>query len=37
MALIFPGMDPYLEHPDLWSEVHHRLISAIALKGRQAG
>ena len=31
MALIFPGMDPYLEHPDLWSEVHHRLISAIAI------
>jgi hypothetical protein len=23
-------MDPYLEHPDLWSEVHHRLITAIA-------
>ncbi|MGK7875705.1 MAG: DUF4058 family protein [Xenococcaceae cyanobacterium] len=27
----FPGMDPYLEHPELWSEVHHRLISAIAI------
>lgn len=26
----FPGMNPYLEHPELWSEVHHRLISAIA-------
>jgi len=27
----FPGMDPYLEAPDLWPEVHHRLISAIAI------
>jgi hypothetical protein len=26
----FPGMDPYLEHPSRWSEVHSRLISAIA-------
>ena len=26
----FPGMKPYLENPDLWSEVHHRLITAIA-------
>jgi Protein of unknown function (DUF4058) len=26
----FPGMDPYLEHPGMWPEVHHRLISAIA-------
>ncbi|NJM47030.1 MAG: DUF4058 family protein [Alkalinema sp. RU_4_3] len=26
----FPGMDPYLEHPSMWPEVHHRLISAIA-------
>lgn len=26
----FPGMDPYLENPDLWSEVHSRLIVAIA-------
>lgn len=26
----FPGMNPYLENPDLWSEVHHRLITAIA-------
>jgi hypothetical protein len=23
-------MNPYLEHPDLWSEVHSRLIVAIA-------
>lgn len=26
----FPGMDPYLENPDLWPEVHSRLIVAIA-------
>lgn len=26
----FPGMDPYLEHPELWPGVHHRLIVAIA-------
>lgn len=30
MSSPFPGMNPYLEHPDLWSEVHHRLITAIA-------
>lgn len=23
----FPGMDPYLEHPGRWPDVHHRLIS----------
>ncbi|MCL1473347.1 DUF4058 family protein [Argonema antarcticum] len=26
----FPGMNPYLEHPELWSGVHHWLIIAIA-------
>lgn len=26
----FPGMNPYLENLELWSEVHHRLISSIA-------
>ncbi|MGD1716830.1 DUF4058 family protein [Dapis sp. BLCC M172] len=26
----FPGMDPYLEHPDLWPGLHHRLIVRIA-------
>lgn len=26
----FPGMNPYLENPGFWSEVHHRLITAIA-------
>ncbi len=25
----FPGMDPYLEHPDLWPDVHNGLITAI--------
>src|SRR5205823_2775570 len=23
----FPGMDPYLENPGLWSDVHHNLIT----------
>lgn len=27
----FPGVDPYLENPELWPEVHHRLITAIAI------
>jgi Protein of unknown function (DUF4058) len=26
----FPGMNPYLENPDLWSEVHFGLISVLA-------
>ena len=26
----FPGMNPYLEHPQLWSEVHNRLIVNLA-------
>jgi hypothetical protein len=26
----FPGMDPYLEHPALWPDVHNRLITALA-------
>lgn len=25
----FPGMDPYLEEPGLWPDVHHELISGI--------
>lgn len=29
MQLPFPGMDPYLEQPSLWPDVHHRLITAI--------
>lgn len=27
----FPGVDPYLENPELWTEVHHRLITAISI------
>ena len=30
MSLIFPGMDPYLEHPVLWTGLHSRLIVYIA-------
>lgn len=30
MSSPFPGMNPYLESPELWSEVHSRLIVAIA-------
>lgn len=30
MASPFPGMDPYLENPELWSAVHSRLIVAVA-------
>lgn len=26
----FPGMDPYLEHPDFWPALHHWLIIEIA-------
>jgi hypothetical protein len=26
----FPGMNPYLEHPSLWPEIHNRLIVAIS-------
>src|SRR5262245_34325750 len=25
----FPGMDPYLEEPGLWPDVHHGLISEM--------
>lgn len=25
----FPGMDPYMEHPSLWPDVHNSLIAAI--------
>jgi hypothetical protein len=27
MSMIFPGMDPYLEDPQLWPGVHHALIT----------
>lgn len=26
----FPGMDPYLEDPATWQDLHHRLISSIS-------
>ena len=25
----FPGMDPWLEHPAIWPQVHNSLIAAI--------
>ena len=28
--MIFPGMDPYLEHPALWPGVHSRMVIYIA-------
>lgn len=30
MASPFPGMDPYLEHPEIWPGVHLFLIAALA-------
>lgn len=27
----FPGMDPYLEHPALWPDVHNGLVAALQL------
>jgi hypothetical protein len=30
MAMIFPGMDPYLENPHAWPGVHSRLIVYLA-------
>lgn len=29
MPTPFPGMDPYLEHPALWPDVHNRLIAEL--------
>lgn len=29
MPTPFPGMDPYLERPDLWPDVHNSLITAL--------
>ena len=26
----FPGMDPYLEHPLLWTDFHHRFVVVLA-------
>jgi Protein of unknown function (DUF4058) len=30
MSSPFPGMNPYLENPELWSGVHSRLIISLA-------
>lgn len=30
MTYLFPGMDPWLEQPNLWADVHFRLIAALA-------
>ncbi|MEM9804299.1 MAG: DUF4058 family protein [Cyanobacteria bacterium P01_D01_bin.56] len=30
MPVMFPGMNPYLEHPDLWPEIHPRFVTALA-------
>ncbi|HRW04572.1 MAG TPA: DUF4058 family protein [Caldilineaceae bacterium] len=30
IASPFPGMNPYLEAPDIWADVHSRLINVIA-------
>jgi hypothetical protein len=30
MSMIFPGMDPYLEDPQLWPPVHSRMIVYLA-------
>lgn len=30
MAMIFPGMDPYLEDPLIWQGLHNRMVVYIA-------
>ena len=30
MPAMFPGMNPYLEHPDIWPEIHPRFVAALA-------
>jgi len=30
MPIPFPGMNPYLEHPDLWPTLHQRFIAALS-------
>ncbi|MEO1179302.1 MAG: DUF4058 family protein [Cyanobacteria bacterium J06636_28] len=30
MPDMFPGMNPYLEHPDLWPTIHPRFVTALA-------
>ena len=36
MPDMFPGMNPYLEHPDLWPDVHPQLVAALAKLLRKA-
>lgn len=30
MPDMFPGMNPYLEHPDLWPSIHPQFVTALA-------
>ncbi|MEI7643913.1 MAG: DUF4058 family protein [Chloroflexales bacterium] len=30
MPIPFPGMDPYLEQPAIWPDLHNRLIVTLA-------
>ena len=30
MPSLFPGMNPYLENPELWPEVHHWILTLLA-------
>ena len=30
MPLPFPGMNPFLEHPNVWSTFHTRMLAAMA-------
>lgn len=30
MPIPFPGMNPYMEHPDLWPNIHQKMIAALA-------
>ena len=30
MSDMFPGMNPYLEHPDLWPAIHPQFVTALA-------
>ncbi len=30
MPIPFPGMNPYLEHPDLWPSVHQKLMASLS-------
>jgi hypothetical protein len=32
MLMVFPGMDPYLEDPILWTGVHASLVVKVHLR-----